>query len=148
MAPSSFMGQQPQSWLQKYTGLHVAEVVFDPVRNWKCDLVALFEVHHLWDSRWLMTQICQRSAPVWLSTYCHKAFPGYSDGKQSACNAEYPGLIPGSGRWREEGNDYPLYYSCLENSMGRGAWWATVHGVTKSWARLSDEHTCIVIAFT
>ena len=148
MAPSKFMGQQAQSWLQKCTGLHVADVVFDPVRNWKCGLVALFEVHHLWDSRWLMTPICQRSAPVWLSAYCHKDFPGYSDGKQSACNVGYPGLIPGSGRSPEEGNDYPLHYSCLENSMDRGAWWATVHGVTKSRTRLRDKHTRIVIAFT
>ena len=37
-----------------------------------------------------------------------------------------------------EGNGAPLQYSCLENPMGRGAWWATVHGVAKSWTRLSD----------
>ena len=37
-----------------------------------------------------------------------------------------------------EGNGTPLHYSCLENPMDRGAWWATVHGVAKSWARLSD----------
>ena len=43
-----------------------------------------------------------------------------------------PGSIPGSGRSFEEGNGYPLPYSCLENSMDRGAWWATVCGVTKS----------------
>ena len=42
------------------------------------------------------------------------------------------GLIPGSGRSSEKGNGYPLQYSCLENSMDRGAWQATVHGVTKS----------------
>ena len=40
-------------------------------------------------------------------------------------------LIPGSGRSPEEGNGNPLRYSCLENPMDRGAWWATVHGVTK-----------------
>ena len=39
-----------------------------------------------------------------------------------------------------EGNSDQLQYSCLENSIDRGAWWATVHGVTKSWARLSDYH--------
>ena len=43
------------------------------------------------------------------------------------------GLIPGSGRSPGEGNGNPLQYSCLENSMDRGAWWATVHGVAKSW---------------
>jgi len=40
--------------------------------------------------------------------------------------------IPGSGRCPGEGNGHPLQYSCLENPMDRGAWWATVHGVTKS----------------
>ena len=55
------------------------------------------------------------------------------DSKESACNAEDPGSIPGLGRFPGEGNGYPLQYSCLEDSMDRGAWWATVHGVTKSW---------------
>jgi len=43
------------------------------------------------------------------------------------------GLIPGSGRSLGGGNGNPLQYSCLENALDRGAWWATVHGVTKSW---------------
>ena len=42
------------------------------------------------------------------------------------------GLIPGSGRSPEEGNGFSLQYSCRENPMARGAWWATVHGVTES----------------
>ena len=51
-------------------------------------------------------------------------------------------LIPGLGRSPGEGNGNPLQYFCLENSLGRGAWWAVVHGVTKSWARLSSpKHT-------
>ena len=65
-------------------------------------------------------------------------FPGGSDGKESACNAGDPGSIPGSGRSSGEGNGYPLQYSCLENPMDRGALWATVHGVTRSWIRLSN----------
>ena len=56
-------------------------------------------------------------------------------------NAGDLGLIPGLGRSPGEGNGYPLQYSCLENSMGRGTWWATVHGVTKSWTWLSNQHT-------
>jgi len=52
--------------------------------------------------------------------------------QQPPANAGDLGLIPGSGRSHGEGNDYPLQYSCLENSMNRGAWWATVHGLTKS----------------
>ena len=59
-------------------------------------------------------------------------------GKESAFNAGVLGLIPGSGRSPGEGNGNPLQYSCLENSMDRGAWWAPVHGVSKSWTRLSD----------
>ena len=50
--------------------------------------------------------------------------PGGSDSKESACNAGDSGLIPGSSRSPGEGNGYPLQYSCLENSMDRGAWWA------------------------
>ena len=65
-------------------------------------------------------------------------FPGGSYGKASACSGGDPGSIPGLGRSPGEGNGNPLQYSCLKNSMDRGAWWATVHGVTKSWTRLSD----------
>ena len=54
------------------------------------------------------------------------------DGKVSICNAGDLGSIPGSGRSPGEGHDNPLQYSCLGNSMDRGAWWATVHGVTES----------------
>ena len=75
---------------------------------------------------------------------CHRlcrdslGFPGGSDGKESTCNAGDQGSIPGSERSPGERNDYPLQYPCLENSMDRGAWQATVHGVTKSRTRLSD----------
>ena len=50
---------------------------------------------------------------------------GSSDGKKSACNVGDSGSIPGLGRSPGEGNDNPLQSSCLENSMGRGAWWAS-----------------------
>ena len=59
-------------------------------------------------------------------------FPDGSDGKESACNAEDPDSIPGSERYPGEGNGNPFQYSCLEDSMNRGAWQATVHGVTES----------------
>ena len=61
-----------------------------------------------------------------------------SDEKESACKAGDLDWIPGLGRSPGEGNGYPLQYSCLENFMDRGAWWATVHEVTKSWTQLSD----------
>ena len=60
-------------------------------------------------------------------------FPSGLDGKESACNEGHLGAIPGLGRSLGEGNGYPLQYSCLENSIDRGAWQATVHGVAKSW---------------
>ena len=47
--------------------------------------------------------------------------------------------IPGSGRSTGGGNGNPLQYSCLENLMNRGSWWATIHGVTKSWTQLSKH---------
>ena len=56
----------------------------------------------------------------------------------NAGDARDLGLIPGSGRSPGEGNGNPVQYSCLENSMDRGAWWATVHGIAKSHTRLSD----------
>ena len=65
-------------------------------------------------------------------------FLGGSDSKEFACNAGDPGSIPGSGRSPAEGNGYPLQYSCLENSMDRGTWQATVHRVSKSWTRVCD----------
>ena len=74
-------------------------------------------------------------------SYSHnylEGFLGGTDGKESACNVGDPVSIPGSERSPGEGNGYPLQYSCLENPMGRRAWWATVHGDTKSWTWLTD----------
>ena len=64
--------------------------------------------------------------------------PRGSDGKESAFNAEDPGLIPGSERFPGEGNGNPLQYSFLENPMDRGAWRATVLEITKSLSELSN----------
>ena len=64
-------------------------------------------------------------------------FPGGSDCKESACNTGDLGLIPGSGWCHGEGNGNPLQKAFLENPVDRRAWWATVHGVAKSWIRLS-----------
>ena len=70
--------------------------------------------------------------------FFYSGFPGGLEGKASACNAGDLGLIPGSGRSAGEGNGTPLQYSCLENPMDGGGWWATVHGVTQSLTRLSN----------
>ena len=71
-------------------------------------------------------------------SFVFPCFPGGWDSKESAYNAGNLGSIPGLGRSPGEGNGNPLQYSCLKNSMDRGAWRATVHGVTKSWTWLSD----------
>ena len=71
-------------------------------------------------------------AIIYTSFVC---FPSDSEVKASACNAGDLGSIPGLGRSPGEGNGNPLQYSCLENPMDRGAWWATVHGVAKSRTR-------------
>ena len=68
------------------------------------------------------------------------SFPGGLDDIESACNAGDLCSIPGSGRSPGEGNGNPLQYSCLENSIDRGTWQATVHGVTKSQTLLSEFH--------
>ena len=65
-------------------------------------------------------------------------FLGGSDRKESTCDAGDLGLIPGSGRSFREGNGNPLQYSCLENSMDRGAWWATIQKVAKSQTQTSN----------
>ena len=69
------------------------------------------------------------------------SFPGGSVVKNlpaSAGDERDASSVPVSGRSPGEGNGNPLQYSCLENSMDGGAWWAAVHGVAKSWTRLSD----------
>ena len=68
-------------------------------------------------------------------------FLGGSDGEESASNSRDLGSIPASGRFPGEGNGNPFEYSCLENSMDRGAWRATVHGVTKSRTQLNDYYS-------
>ena len=70
---------------------------------------------------------------IFLGSTLFQRFPSGSEGKESACNVRDPGLILESGRSLEEGNGNPLQYSCLENPIDRGAWWAIVHSVTKRW---------------
>ena len=78
-------------------------------------------------------------------------FPGGSIDKESACYGRAAGDMDSIPLWvgksSGEGNDNPLQYSCLDNSMDRGAQWATVNGVTKSWTWLSTHmHICISVA--
>ena len=66
-----------------------------------------------------------------LVLWAKQGFLGASDNNESACNVGDQGLIPGLGRSPGQGDGYSLQYSCLENSMDRGAWQATVHGVQR-----------------
>ena len=83
-----------------------------------------------------------------MPSLCH--FVGFLDGSAvknplaKAGDVGEPGLIPGLGRSPGGGNVNPPQYSCLENPMDRGAWWAAVHGVAKSRMRLSNEHFTII----
>ena len=82
----------------------------------------------------LLVQVYSKVIQLYIYTYnVYGGIPGGSDGKESACNAGDLGLIPGLRISPGEGNGNPLQYSCLENSMDRGAWWATVQarGVAK-----------------
>ena len=74
----------------------------------------------------------------WVTNTFTLGFPDGSDCKESARNVGDPALILGSGRSLGVGNGNPLQYSCLGNPMDRGAWWATVRGVAKSWTQLRD----------
>ena len=91
--------------------------------------------------RWTHTHSLSFVINIRPQSYWIKAhFPGGSDCEESACNAGDEDLLPGWGRSPGGGNGNPLQYSCLENSIDRGAWWATVHGVTKTWTQLNDFH--------
>ena len=79
-----------------------------------------------------------RHSAFFLVQLSYLGFPYSSVGKESACSAGDPGSIPGLGRSPGKGNGDPLQYPCLENLMDKGAWWAVVHGVTRSRVRLSD----------
>ena len=70
---------------------------------------------------------------IYMYVKLNQGFPGGSVVKNLPAIAGDTGSVSESGRSPGEGNDNPLQYSCLENPMGRGAWWATVHGLAKEW---------------
>ena len=87
---------------------------------------------------WTQQYVCECIA-FYISMQRDRGFPDDSDGKESTCNAGDLSSVPGLGRPPGRGHGNPFKYSCLENPMDREAWWAIVHGVTKSWTRLSDQ---------
>ena len=97
---------------------------FCHLENLSCNKLALLLFH--------MGHLVSRDIMLELHQVPNKReLPGGSVGKESTCNAGNLSLIHGSGTYAGEGNGNPLQYSCLENSMDREAWWATVHGVAK-----------------
>ena len=98
------------------------------------------KVHSHWHSQF-RAKVLGSNSPLSLKKLPSLPFLGFlggSDGKESTCNAGDLSSVPGLGRSPGEGNGNPLQYSCLENSMDRGAWQATVHEVAKSQTRLSN----------
>ena len=74
----------------------------------------------------------------------HRGFPDGLNGKDFVHNIRDLGLISGSGRSPGKRNGNPLQYFCLENSMDRGIWWATVHGVAKTNEQLTPPHMKLI----
>ena len=87
----------------------------------------------------------QQREHIWIfcdrhCTFSHEGLPFGSDSRESSCNTGDPSSMPGLGRSPGEGNGHPLQYSGLKNPMDRGAWWATVHGVTELDTKLKYLH--------
>ena len=121
---------QSQNWTRrKQLGMH-AHNVFKLLKTG--DVGTPLAVH------WLRLHTSKAKGASLIPGQGTKRLPRGSVVKNLPANAGDAGSIPGSGRSPGGGNGNPLQYSCLENSMDRGAWQATVHGVTKSRTRLSD----------
>ena len=110
-------GQQRMRWLDRVTEL---------VKDREAWSVAVHSVTKSW------TWLGNTKIPPWASLVAWEV-------KNLPANAGDLGLIPGLGRSRGEGNGSPLQYSCLENPMDKGAWQATIHGVSGSWTWLSTH---------
>ena len=115
---TTFIGNQKRwEWEEGWNGIEFGKQYAG--LEWVSQGVLVIKTHLLMQETW--------KTRVW-----YLCFPGSSDGKESACNAGDLGSVPGLGRSLVEGNGNPLQNSCLENSLDRGAWWATFHGLTKS----------------
>ena len=118
------------------------QIIMSAQRKWKgmathCSILA-WRIPRTEEPGRLQSMGSQRVGHDWATNTHLRASLGGSDGEESAYNEGDPGSILGSGRSPGEENSYPLQYSCLENSMDRGAWHATAHGVTKSQTWLSS----------
>ena len=127
----------------------VTSVMYEEVNSQRCGCgcspqdfpggPGMLALRELW-VRALVRESRIQPAKTWpKKIFC--SFPGGSDGEESACNMGDLGLIPGSRRSPGEGRGNPLRYSCLENSMDRGACRTTVHRATKCQSGLIDQHS-------
>ena len=121
---------KPKSFLEESTFLLY---IFEMETFYKFQEVTLIRRRTKRGQDYLKTKTKENSSLI----YCWD-FPGGLDGKVSAYNVGNPGSIPESGRSPGEGNGNPLRYSCLENPMDEGAWWAIVHEIAKSQTQLSN----------
>ena len=130
--------------------LSVASLLNSNSEWWKCfwilsrlkkSLAYCLAFHFIWIPHkcFIFEKLCHGIKHLWFLPlnfnpwlYVLLGFLGGSYGKEPDCNARDLGSIPGSERSLREGNDYPLQYFCLENSMNRGAWWAAVYRVANS----------------
>ena len=152
MAPHSSTLAWKISWKEEPGGLQSMESL--RVGHYWATSLSLFTFKH-WRRKWQPTPVflpggsqgwgslvgCQgwgRTESDMTEATQQQQNSGGSDGKGSACNAGDLGLIPGLERSPGGGHSNLLHYSCLENPMDKGAWWATVHGVAKSWTQLSN----------
>ena len=134
----------PQSWF--YTAVYFElKALFSEKRGWhEPPKVTFYQFsYNIWKATNTLTLIgSDRKALGFYYLQGKKTdLPSGSDDKESVCNARDPGSSPEWGRSPGEGNGNPFQYSCLENSMDRGAWQATVYGVTKSRTQMRDWHT-------
>ena len=113
-----------QTQLQNPENIFLNSLIFIYFQDTRISFILLLSVNSfLWGLKSCLLSITNAQS------YQYSILHG-SDGKESASNARDPGSIPGSGRSPGERNGNPLQYSCLENSMDRVSWWATVHGAT------------------